>query len=80
MESVPPLQVTKLVENYRSHEALLKLYSEQFYDGELVERASRGMTHSLCNWQHLPTKGIPLLFHGVQVHVDVYSLSQTACR
>eukprot|EP00731_Ephydatia_muelleri_P035328 Em0114g12a len=58
--------VTKLVENYRSHGMLLRLYSDQFYDGELVERADHRITHSLCNWEYLPTKGVPLLFHGIQ--------------
>ena len=61
------LQVTKLVENYRSHGALLKLYSDQFYDGELMERADHKITHRLCNWECLPTKGVPLIFHGIQV-------------
>ncbi|KAL5477389.1 hypothetical protein EMCRGX_G024183 [Ephydatia muelleri] len=58
--------VTKLVENYRSHGTLLKLYSDQFYDGELMERADPRITHSFCNWEHLPAQGIPLLFHGIQ--------------
>ena len=56
------LQVTKLVENYRSHKMLLRLYSDQFYDGELVEKADHRITHSLCNGIYLPTKGVPLIF------------------
>ena len=59
--------MTKLIENYRSHGTLLQLYSDQFYNGELVERADHRITHSLCNWEHLPTRGVPLLFHGIQV-------------
>ncbi|KAL5477387.1 hypothetical protein EMCRGX_G024181 [Ephydatia muelleri] len=58
--------VTKLVENYRSHGALLKLYSDQFYDGELMERADHEITHRLCTWECLPTKEVPLIFHGIQ--------------
>ena len=60
-------QVTKLVDNYRAHGLLVRLYSEQFYDGELLERASQDKTHCLCSWDKLPKKGVPLVFHGVLV-------------
>ena len=60
-----PLVVTKLVDNYRAHGLLVRLYSEQFYDGELLERASQDKTHCLCSWDKLPKKGVPLVFHGV---------------
>lgn len=60
-------QVTKLVDNYRAHGLLVKLYSELFYDGELVEQASHEKSHCLCSWEMLPMKGVPLVFHGVQV-------------
>ena len=60
-------QVTKLVYNYRSHEALLALPSRMFYEGELCVRSQRAVVDSLCHWTHLPTKGFPLLFHGVRV-------------
>lgn len=60
-------QVTKLVYNYRSHEALLELPSRLFYAGELCVRAPRSVVDSLCHWNGLPTKGFPLTFHGVRV-------------
>ena len=59
-------QVTKLVDNYRSHETLLQLYSDMFYHGELCVRADPGITHSLTSWEMLPRRGVPLIFHGVQ--------------
>lgn len=59
-------QVTKLVDNYRSHKTLLQLYSDMFYHGELCVRADPGVTHSLISWEMLPRRGIPLIFHGVQ--------------
>lgn len=62
-----PFQVTKLVYNYRSHEALLTLPSKLFYQGELCVRAPRAVVDSLCQWKTLPKKGFPLLFHGVRV-------------
>ena len=60
------MQVTKLVDNYRSHETLLKLYSDMFYHGELCMRADSRVTHPLTSWEGLPRKGFPLVFHGVQ--------------
>ncbi|KAJ7997868.1 hypothetical protein DPEC_G00216620 [Dallia pectoralis] len=61
-----PQLVTKLVYNYRSHEALLALPSRLFYSGELCVRAQRAVVDSLCHWSRLPTKGFPLIFHGVR--------------
>uniref|UniRef100_A0A8C5D6Z8 RNA helicase n=2 Tax=Gouania willdenowi TaxID=441366 RepID=A0A8C5D6Z8_GOUWI len=58
--------VTKLIFNYRSHEALLSLPSKLFYHDELCFQASKDVTESLCNWKNLPKKGFPLLFHGVR--------------
>ncbi|KAJ8377388.1 hypothetical protein AAFF_G00260480 [Aldrovandia affinis] len=64
-----PLVVTKLLYNYRSHESLLALPSRLFYSGELCMRAPRAVVDSLCHWSRLPTKGFPLLFHGVRIPV-----------
>ncbi|CAL8359245.1 unnamed protein product [Lota lota] len=61
-----PIMVTKLMYNYRSHEALLRLPSKLFYHGELCMRAPRSIVNSLCNWKRLPKKGFPLLFHGIR--------------
>lgn len=61
-----PMLVTKLLYNYRSHEALLELPSKLFYKGELLFRAPRAVVDSLCQWKNLPKKGFPLLFHGVR--------------
>ncbi|KAJ0029012.1 hypothetical protein NQD34_004009 [Periophthalmus magnuspinnatus] len=61
-----PRLVTKLVYNYRSHEALLMLPSRLFYDGELRVKALHSVVESLCQWKVLPKKGFPLLFHGAR--------------
>ena len=63
--SYDPLMVTKLVNNYRSHSFLLRLYSDTFYHGELAACADTKMTSLLCEWEGLPRKGFPLVFHGV---------------
>ncbi|XP_074083329.1 RNA helicase Mov10l1 isoform X4 [Macrotis lagotis] len=59
-------QVTKLVKNYRSHSALLSLPSKLFYYKELEFCADTEVVNSLLGWEKLPTKGFPLIFHGVR--------------
>ncbi|XP_072862680.1 RNA helicase Mov10l1 isoform X2 [Chlorocebus sabaeus] len=61
-----PLLVTKLVKNYRSHEALLTLPSQLFYHRELEVCADPTVVTSLLGWEKLPKKGFPLIFHGVR--------------
>lgn len=58
--------VTKLIENYRSHPAILTLPNEEFYDGELQVKANEMVTRSLCEWEHLPKKKFPIIFHGIE--------------
>lgn len=57
--------VTKLTDNYRSHEMLLRLPSKLFYHNELVPCASQSEAGSLSNWNRLPCKGCPLIFHAI---------------
>ena len=58
--------VTKLLNNYRSHGALLTLPSRLFYDNQLVEAADVEETTALASWGELPAQGLPLLVYGVQ--------------
>ncbi|NXP23788.1 SDE3 helicase, partial [Scytalopus superciliaris] len=62
-----PQFVTKLLWNYRSHEAILKIPNELFYDSELKACESDGLDvrNLYCNWEELPKKGFPIIFHGV---------------
>ncbi|XP_051562486.1 putative helicase mov-10-B.1 isoform X2 [Myxocyprinus asiaticus] len=57
--------VTKLLRNYRSHPAILKIPNELFYDNELQVFANQMEREEFCHWEHLPKKGFPVLFHGV---------------
>ncbi|XP_029361308.1 putative helicase mov-10-B.2 [Echeneis naucrates] len=57
--------VTKLLRNYRSHPAILKVPNELFYEGELQPYAQKEKCSSYCKWEGLPSKDFPLIFHGV---------------
>ncbi|KAM3618064.1 uncharacterized protein V6R79_014760 [Siganus canaliculatus] len=57
--------VTKLLHNYRSHPAILKIPNELFYDGELQVCANEIWRNSYCGWQYLVKMGFPVIFHGV---------------
>ena len=58
-----PLLVTKLIDNYRSHPTLLSIYSEAFYQNELIACGENLDIYS--NLPFLPVRGVPLVFHGV---------------
>uniref|UniRef100_A0A673M1T7 RNA helicase n=1 Tax=Sinocyclocheilus rhinocerous TaxID=307959 RepID=A0A673M1T7_9TELE len=57
--------VTKLLRNYRSHPAILKIPNELFYENELQVFANQMEREAFCCWEHLPKKGFPVVFHGV---------------
>jgi len=58
--------LTKLVQNFRSHDTLLELPNRLFYDGELVPCADRLLCDCCLQWEELPARGVPLLFHGIE--------------
>ncbi|XP_067861022.1 RNA helicase Mov10l1-like [Heptranchias perlo] len=64
--SYNPLLVTKLVNNYRSHSSLLDLPSKLFYHKELKMCADQSVVNMFCNWEKLPKKGFPIIFHGLR--------------
>ncbi|KAK2861814.1 hypothetical protein Q5P01_001347 [Channa striata] len=57
--------VTKLLRNYRSHADILKIPNELFYENELQVYADQWDREAYCNWEYLPKKGFPVIFHGV---------------
>ncbi|CAN0164996.1 unnamed protein product, partial [Ectocarpus fasciculatus] len=56
--------VTKLVNCYRCHPAIIHVANQQFYDGDLRDFAGPE-SHSLCAWPDLVTPKFPLIFHGI---------------
>ena len=59
------LVLTKLVQNFRSHEVLLRLPNNLFYDGELLACAPELLANCCSRWEGLPQPGVPLVWHGV---------------
>jgi len=57
--------ITKLIQNYRSHEDLLSVPNELFYDGELVASAPRDVQDAFIGWSELPNPHFPLIFKGI---------------
>ncbi|XP_074781521.1 helicase MOV-10 [Athene noctua] len=62
-----PQFVTKLLWNYRSHETILRIPNELFYESELkaCESDELDVRSVYCAWEELPKKGFPIIFHGV---------------
>ncbi len=58
--------ITKLIQNYRSHPAILKCPNERFYNGDLVASADPFVNKNLDQWEHLLKKRFPVIFHGVE--------------
>ncbi|XP_033216610.1 putative helicase mov-10-B.2 [Belonocnema kinseyi] len=59
-----PNFITKLLNNYRSHEAILRLPNRMFYENELVACGGDEITRAEY-WSQLPNKKFPLIFHAV---------------
>ncbi|XP_036139597.1 putative helicase MOV-10 isoform X2 [Monomorium pharaonis] len=64
-EKYNPNYITKLVKNYRSHENLLHISNQLFYDNEL-EICGGADTQMALNWSYLPNKNFPMIFQEVR--------------
>ncbi len=57
--------VTQLLDNFRSHEAILHFPNAQFYDSRLRAKAPKAQVDVACGWERLPKKGFPIILHSV---------------
>uniref|UniRef100_A0A1B6GSP2 RNA helicase n=1 Tax=Cuerna arida TaxID=1464854 RepID=A0A1B6GSP2_9HEMI len=58
--------LTKLVQNYRSHPAILRIPNRLFYDNELETKGNPDIINMAVGWEVLPNPQFPLIFHGIQ--------------
>ncbi|XP_043472679.1 putative helicase mov-10-B.1 [Leptopilina heterotoma] len=72
-----PNFLTKLVKNYRSHEAILKLPNFLFYENELIACAGNNVKIAE-NWTLLPRKKFPIIFHAVYGYEEINELHSVA--
>uniref|UniRef100_A0A7E4ZTD9 RNA helicase n=1 Tax=Panagrellus redivivus TaxID=6233 RepID=A0A7E4ZTD9_PANRE len=56
--------VLTLTENRRSHKAIVDILARLCYEDNLKPSDS-DEHHALCNWEHLPNPGFPVMFHNV---------------
>ncbi|KAG8196843.1 hypothetical protein JTE90_027556 [Oedothorax gibbosus] len=61
-----PMLVTMLEESYRSHPDILRFPSDTFYFSQIIPRFPMDKACELTQWNELPTKGFPVIFHGVK--------------
>ncbi|KFM61622.1 putative helicase Mov10l1, partial [Stegodyphus mimosarum] len=61
-----PMLITMLEESYRSHPDILRFPSDMFYFSQVICCFPSGTSNKLSNWDELPTKGFPIIFHGVK--------------
>ncbi|XP_075234824.1 putative helicase mov-10-B.1 isoform X2 [Lycorma delicatula] len=64
-EKYNELVLTKLHLNFRSHPAIIEIPNKLFYDRELKAAGKKEITETFCNWNELPTKQFPIIFHGI---------------
>ncbi|GAA5838640.1 hypothetical protein JCM9279_003815 [Rhodotorula babjevae] len=56
----------KLLQNYRSHPAVLTVPNELFYGNELVAMADPATQNKLLGWHGWPSGDFPIIFHNVK--------------
>ncbi|XP_053961853.1 helicase MOV-10-like [Anastrepha ludens] len=72
---------TQLRRNFRSHPAIVKLFSQLYYDDELQAMSTADDTNLAAKWSRLKDPNFPILFHAVhgkeEVDDDTGSVSNT---
>ncbi|QRV83270.1 RNA helicase [Ceratobasidium sp. AG-Ba] len=67
-QSESDIRMVKLLQNYRSHPAILRFSNIAFYKGQLESHADPVLVHSLDRFSELPQEGFPVIFHSICGH------------
>ncbi|XP_055631253.1 putative helicase MOV-10 [Toxorhynchites rutilus septentrionalis] len=62
--------ITKLLCNYRSHEAILRFSNKMFYQNELKPCCAPSSSDWVLNWSELPNPKIPIIFESTMGKLD----------
>ncbi|XP_024893645.1 putative helicase MOV-10 isoform X1 [Temnothorax curvispinosus] len=73
-----PNYITKLVQNFRSHENILHVSNKQFYCGDLKICGGADIRMAL-NWSQLPNKKFPMIFQEV-LGTETRSVNRSVCN
>ncbi|XP_071557850.1 putative helicase MOV-10 [Temnothorax nylanderi] len=73
-----PNYITKLVQNFRSHENILHVSNKQFYCGDLKICGGADIRMAL-NWSQLPNKNFPMIFQEV-LGTETRSANRSVCN
>ncbi|TGZ32242.1 putative helicase mov-10-B.1 [Temnothorax longispinosus] len=73
-----PNYITKLVQNFRSHENILHVSNKQFYCGDLKICGGADIRMAL-NWSQLPNKNFPMIFQEV-LGTETRSVNRSVCN
>lgn len=57
--------VTQLLDNFRSHPAILQFSNSRFYDSKLRAKGPKDVITAACDWDRLPRKNFPIIFHRI---------------
>ncbi|XP_073813654.1 uncharacterized protein isoform X2 [Musca autumnalis] len=57
---------TRLRKNFRSHPAIVNLYSDMYYNSELEARANIDDVSLTKHWHLAPNKNYPIIFHSIE--------------
>lgn len=56
-------RIVQLVQNFRSHPAILRFPNERFYNNKLESHGDANTIDSCINWPMLPNARFPMIFH-----------------
>ncbi|KIM34476.1 hypothetical protein M408DRAFT_325872 [Serendipita vermifera MAFF 305830] len=59
------ITIVKLIQNFRSHPAILRFPNERFYHGDLQAKADPTVTHAMERASCVVKPGFPVIFHSI---------------